>query len=87
MYAPGQRYEFRRQYHRTKYGDGCVVTRVSTSVDSPHAGWVHREWIDATTDNGTRIQWQRGLFARATTPVASPEDVAKVIRALAGGGA
>ena len=70
--AAGQVLEFRDAWHARRYGPTATVIGRFTSVDRPHPGRVHRDWVDLVTANGTRLQWQAGKVSRAFRRIARP---------------
>lgn len=56
-FIKGETWTFKHGYDATRYGATAVITAVSVSVDRPHPGFIHHTWVDFTTANGTKIQW------------------------------
>lgn len=68
--AVGDVMRFKAEHDRARYGATATVTRVSWSVDQPHPGRIHHQWVDLTTENGTAVQWTVGSVRGRLTVVA-----------------
>jgi len=55
--ADAETLHFGREFEVARYGSTAVLVRRFTSVDRPHPGRVHRDWLDLVTSNGTELQW------------------------------
>jgi len=55
--ADAETLHFGREFVQPIAVDSAVLVRRFTSVDRPHPGRVHRDWLDLVTSNGTELQW------------------------------